>query len=71
MSDERARNCPFYGCAMFPALTNPSDRPFVLYSNSGSNQRGLLAGRHAPCVLETSGQTVEWAECPYLNEIRI
>jgi hypothetical protein len=63
------KNCPFYGYSMFRP-TGPGSLPFILIPQHG-NQCSLIMNSHAPCMMETNGEPVEWSECPRVGDVRI
>jgi hypothetical protein len=67
-NDATARNCPFYGYAMFTKTAGKL--PFVLIA-SGGNQCGLRTDAHAPCHMEMNQLPVEWRDCPYVKDVRL
>ncbi len=55
-----SENCPFYGIAIRVIHTGPC----VIAMESHGNQCALMTDAHSPCVMEISGQTVNWRGCP-------
>jgi len=63
-------NCPFYGHALFPAMTaRRQDPPFLLFA-SGGNQCALITTAHSPCKMEVEGQEPDWSKCRLVNLAR-
>lgn len=66
-------NCPFYGRAIYLYATvyvsQTTCPPFLLLDTQG-NQCALVTYRHAPCMMEVDGQSIDWRECPRIKDIR-
>lgn len=64
-----AANCPFYGRFLYRAPGGAST-PFLLWDQQG-NQCAIVTESYAPCRMETSGEPVEWRECPLMQDLRM